>query len=184
MSIETDRWTELMLAADGGDERAYRTLLETLAPHIRAWTREGCRRSGAGNDAVEDIVQETLLALHLKRHTWDRSQPLAPWVRVIAKHKLIDALRRTGRRVSVPIEDFAEVLPAAPTGPSEDAKGAHRLLAQLSERHRAIVTQISLEGRSAREVASALGMTEVAVRVNLHRALKQMATLYRKEGEP
>lgn len=183
MSAETDRWTELMHAADAGDATAYRTLLESLAPHVRAWTTDGCRRAGAGNDAVEDVVQETLLALHLKRHTWDRSQPLAPWVRVIARHKLIDALRRNGRRVNLPIEDFAEVLPAAPTGPSEDSKDARRLLGQLTEKHRNIVTQISLEGRSAREVATALGMTEVAVRVTLHRALKQMATLYRKENE-
>ena len=56
------------------------------------------------------MVQETLLAVHLKRHTWDESQPLLPWVRAIAQNKLIDFLRRRGRRVHVPIDEFSETL--------------------------------------------------------------------------
>ena len=182
MSAESDLWTELMLAADRGDQAAYTRLLERLAPHIRAWTRAGFNRSGAGNEEIEDVVQETLLAIHLKRHTWDRTQPLAPWLRAIARNKLIDALRRSGRRATTPIEDFGETLAAAEDGNVESQHDAAYLLSQLPEKQRQIVSSMTLEGRSAREVGTALGMTEVAVRVTLHRALKRMAEIYRSDG--
>lgn len=183
MSAETDQWTELMLLADTGDQTAYARLLQRLTPHLRLWTREGFRRSGIGSDEIEDVVQETLLAVHLKRHTWDRAQPFAPWVRAIARNKLIDTLRRRGRRAQVPLDDVVDTLPAEDTATPDSAHDANHLLMQLPEKHRKIVSSMSIEGRSAREVAQTLGMTEVAVRVTLHRALKRMAALYRKEGE-
>src|SRR5688572_7699094 len=88
---------QLMRAANRGDADAYRHVLEKLAPMLRSAARRGFARYGSGPEEVEDIVQETLLALHLKRHTWDERQPLLPWVRAIAHNKLIDSLRRRGR---------------------------------------------------------------------------------------
>ena len=55
-----------------------------------------------------------------------------------------------------------------------------KMLASLAERQRVIVEAISIEGRSARDVGQRLGMSEGAVRVALHRALKALAAAYRE----
>ena len=90
-------WAEWMRAANAGDEIAYRRLLEALAPLLRQVVLRGFTRTGFGNCDVEDVVQETLLAIHLKRQTWDEHEAITPWVTAIARHKLIDSLRRRGR---------------------------------------------------------------------------------------
>src|SRR4051812_43936867 len=99
-----------MRAAMNGDTTAYDRLLSDLALALRAGARRGLARAGRPAEDAEDVVQETLLAIHLKRHTWDPSLPFGPWVRAIARNKLIDALRRRGHRFHVPIEDFEETL--------------------------------------------------------------------------
>src|SRR5258707_1416479 len=100
-----------MRSAIAGDSAAYHRLLKAVTPVLRAAARRGLARAGQPVDQSEDIVQDILLAVHLKRHTWDVSAPFAPWLFAIARNKLIDALRRRGRRGFVNIEDFAEVLP-------------------------------------------------------------------------
>jgi len=182
----TDReshWAGLMRAAIGGDTEAYRRLLQELAPVLRGLAGRGLARYGLGSEDVEDVVQETLLALHLKRGTWDSAQAFSPWLYAIARNKLIDNLRRRGRRVHLPIDDLAD-LPAADEQPrAHNGADAQRLIAGLKQRERDIVMAISIEGASAREVAERLGMTEGAVRVALHRALRSLARAFRA-GQP
>jgi RNA polymerase sigma-70 factor, ECF subfamily len=168
-----------MRAAGRGDANAYGCLLRELAPVLRGVAGRGFARYGLGSEDVEDVVQETLLALHLKRHTWDARQPLLPWVRAIAQNKLVDSLRRRGRRLHVPLDDLSETLADDAPMPGGHAVDAERMLARLEGRQRAIVQAISIEGASARQVADRLGMTEGAVRVALHRALKSLAETFR-----
>lgn len=168
-----------MRAALTGDAAAYRRALNLLTPVLRASVRAGLARCGRGPDAVEDIVQETLLAVHLKRATWDPTQPVAPWARAIAKYKMIDFLRRRGERAHVDIADLAETLPE-PEDPSTDAAFAsRRAMQRLPARDREIVESIAIQGASARETGDRLGLSEGAVRVALHRALKSLAVLCR-----
>ncbi|MGE0699449.1 MAG: sigma-70 family RNA polymerase sigma factor [Hyphomicrobiaceae bacterium] len=171
----------LMRAANGGNAGAYRQLLDALAPMLRAVARRGLSRFNRGPEEAEDVVQEALLAIHLKRHTWDDAQPLEPWVRAIAHHKLVDMLRRRGFTEHVPIEicDTLDQLSLAPT--QLDGVECADLLALLPERDRAIVQGMAIEGRSAREVGLQLGLAEGAVRVALHRALKMMAAAGRRD---
>src|SRR6185295_18266497 len=103
-----------MRSAIAGDSAAYQGLLSAIAPVLRATARRGLARAGQPVDQAEDIVQDILLAVHLKRHTWDANAPFAPWLFAIARNKLIDALRRRGRRIFVNIDDFAETLPDQP----------------------------------------------------------------------
>lgn len=175
------QWAQWMRAGLAGDERAYRRLLEALAPALRGIVRSGYARFSANPVELEDVVQETLLAIHLKRQTWDPAEPLTPWVRTIARNKLIDALRRRGKRVTVDIDDFAEVIAAPVPEPTLEARDAERLLSVLSERQREVVRAISLEGKSTSETAQRLGITEGAVRVALHRGLAALAAAYRSE---
>lgn len=175
------QWARWMRQGIAGDESAYRQLLQALAPRLRAMTRRRFLRVGAGDLEVEDVVQETLLAIHLKRHTWRPMDPISPWIAAISRNKLIDVLRRRGRRAELPLDDVDE--PAAPD--SADAQGAgqdvERLLVGLGDRQRRIVQLVSIEGHSARSAAEMLGMTEGALRVALHRTLRVLARQLRSD---
>src|SRR6202042_1267441 len=151
-SREND-WAMWMRAAMTGDADAYRQLLVSLAPHIRAVARFRCRNMGAPEDEVEDLVQEVLLTIHLKRGTWDQARPVGPWVAAITRNKLIDVLRRRGRRISVPIEEVAERLRADDRTPELSTRDVDVLLAQLKPQQREIVQSLSIDGSSIRETA-------------------------------
>jgi RNA polymerase sigma-70 factor, ECF subfamily len=168
-------WAGLMRAGLSGDESAYRQLLERLAPVLRGLAR---RRLGGSAD-VEDVVQETLLAIHLKRHTWKTDQPFKPWLNAIARHKLIDVLRRRGRRGEVPIEGLEDVLPDTPQAAETSQGELTRLVSRLDGRQLDVVRGISLDGDSISDTAARLGISEGAVRVTLHRGLRKLASLYR-----
>ena len=103
-----------MRAALAGDDLAYRQLLTDLSPYLRNLCRKACARAGLAPTEAEDAVQETLLAIHLKRHTWDSAQSLTPWIAVIARNKIIDSARRRGRRAESDIADFEAFLAAPP----------------------------------------------------------------------
>jgi RNA polymerase sigma-70 factor (ECF subfamily) len=172
-----------MQAAMSGDARAYKSFLVSVAPRLRSIVRRRFRATGGAEADAEDIVQEILLAIHLKRATWDRSRPIAPWISAIARNKVIDAFRRRGRHVAVPIEDVLESLEAEH---QDEDRGLQQgevfaLLARLKERHQQVVQSISINGASVRETANRLQMSEVTVRVTLHRALKKLAELYRNQ---
>ncbi len=180
-SSQENDWAVWMRAAMTGDAGAYRQLLVSLAPHLRAVARSRCRRLGAPEGEVEDLVQEVLLTIHLKRGTWDQSRPIGPWVAAIARNKLIDVLRRR-RHITVPIEDLVETLQAEDLTPKLSTRDIDTLLGHLKPRQREIVRSISLNGSSIRETADRLQMTEGAVRVTLHRALKALAVFYRSSA--
>ena len=175
-----DPWSAMMKAAMAGDEGVYRRLLEELGRSVRAMARGAFARARLGDADIEDAVQETLLAIHLKRHTWDPSQKLAPWVNAIARHKIIDAMRRRGSRRAEPIEDFEEFLAAPEEEDPHALSDAKKLMEMLNPRQRDIVQSISLDGQSIAATASRLEMTEVAVRVALHRALKSLGAAWRR----
>ncbi|MGV3550310.1 sigma-70 family RNA polymerase sigma factor [Rhizobium sp.] len=174
-----EEWAGLLRAALGGDEQAYRRFLVTVTPHLRAMAARRCAQYGVSPAEAEDVLQEVLLAVHLKRSTWDMTRPIGPWLSIIVRNKLIDILRRRGRHADVPIENVMETL-AADEGPSSlDVMDAERLITRLRPPQDDIVRSISLGGASIRDTAERLKMTEVAVRVALHRALKTLARLYR-----
>src|SRR5271166_3443188 len=175
-----DPWSKMMKAAMAGDEGVYRRLLEELGRSVRAMARAAFARARLGDADVEDAVQETLLAIHLKRHTWDPGQRLGHWVNAIARHKIIDAMRRRGARRAEPLEDFQDFLPAPEEEDPHALSDAKKLMETLNPRQRDIVQSISLDGQSIAATASRLNMTEVAVRVALHRALKSLGAAWRR----
>jgi RNA polymerase sigma-70 factor (ECF subfamily) len=177
-SREND-WAAWMRAAMTGDERAYRQFLLSVTPQVRAVARSRCRNLGAPEVEVEDIVQEVLLTIHLKRGTWDQSRPIWPWIAAITRNKLIDGLRRRGQHISVPLEEVMDSLGTEDQGEELSARDIDKLLTHLKAQQREIVESISLKGNSIRETADRLQMTEGAVRVALHRALKTLGALYR-----
>lgn len=170
-------WTMLMEQSLDGDGAAYHRLLSLLTPALRRAFRG--RSESVGIDP-EDVVQEVLIALHLKRNTWVRGTPVAPWVTAIARNKLVDAHRRRGRRPEISIDNVVETLRGDGEDDDERSLDIERALAGLPARQRQVLQAVSLEGHSAREAAAQLEMSEGAVRVTLHRGLKSLATLFRK----
>lgn len=176
--------TELRLADAlrgglAGDAAAYRGFLDELSGCLRAFLRR--RLSGAPAD-VEDVLQETLLAIHNQRHTWDQGQPLTPWLYAIARYKLADFLRSRGRRDArlTPLEGVEEFLGSCDAEPAEAQRDVGRLLEQLPDHHRLPILYVKLRGLSVREAARLAGISEAAVKVGVHRGLKALAAAIRE----
>jgi RNA polymerase sigma-70 factor (ECF subfamily) len=175
MTDKTDGWAQLLAAANAGDDRAYARFLAAVTQTLRGIVR--ARGAGLGEATCEDVLQEVLLAIHLKRHTWAPDAPVRPWLYAIARYKVVDAFRARGRRIDLPIEDFAEVLQAAPGPDPTEAADMDKMIGMLDGRSATIVRKIGLEGASVADTGRALDMSDGAVRVALHRALKTLAVL-------
>lgn len=173
---------KLMLASFEGDATSYQTLLDLLSRRLRAYYRGKLARTGHGIAEAEDLVQEALLAIHLKRHTYDAAQPLTPWVHAIARYKLIDYLRRTRSAVNVPIDERTEMIAADDNLNAESSHDVGRLLQCLPEKVRGAIECVKLEGRSVAEAALRCGISESAVKVNIHRGLQKLASLIAREN--
>jgi RNA polymerase sigma-70 factor, ECF subfamily len=175
-----DEWTGLMRLAMSGDSAAYHRLLKMVTPVLRAAARRGLTRAGQPIDQAEDIVQDILLAVHLKRHTWDANAPFAPWLFAIARNKLIDALRRRGRRIFVNIDDFSETLADQPAAETASASEVATHLSTLPARQREVLQSIAVDSASIKDTAQKLSMSEGAVRVALHRGLASLTARLRE----
>jgi RNA polymerase sigma-70 factor (ECF subfamily) len=176
MSATEDRMRGLLLRGLAGDGAAYHAFLKELSAHLRAFLR---RRLMRLPDDVEDLVQETLLAVHNQRHTYEADQPLTAWVHAIARYKLIDLLRRRADRDALhdPLDDELAVFATSDTEAADARRDVMKLLDQLPERQRLPIQYMKLEGLSVVEAARATGMSESAVKVGVHRGLKALAAM-------
>lgn len=173
----------LMTAGLDGDAAAYRVLLQRLSRHLRGYYRRRLSSAGRGPAEAEDLLQEALLAIHTRRHTYDRTELLMPWVHAIARYKLIDYLRRT--RISaraVPIDDADELMSASHHGDVESSIDLQRLLRRLPHRMRQAIQDVKLDGFSVAEAARRSGMSESAVKVSIHRGLRALSVAVASEG--
>jgi len=173
-----DQLKDLLVRGLAGDGAAYHAFLGELSAFLRGYLRGRLARLP---DDVEDLVQETLLAVHNQRHTYDADQPLTAWVHAIARYKMIDFLRRRAGREAMhePLDDVAGLFAA----PEEEAREARRdlgtLLALLPDRQRLPIVHVKIEGLSVAETARRTGMSESAVKVGVHRGLKALAARIR-----
>lgn len=172
----------LMIAGLGGDAAAYRTLLGRLSGRLRAYYKGRLARVGRGATEAEDLTQEALMAIHTRRHTYDPVEPLTPWVHAIARYKLIDHLRRThASRMQVPIDEADEAMAQDDHVSAESAYDLPRLLGSLPDKMQRAIQSVKLDGSSVAEAAIQCGMSEAAVKVNVHRGLKALAATIARE---
>jgi len=169
----------LWVRAQRGDEAAYREALRRIAVRLRGWLR---RRLQSLPDEVEDLVQETLLAIHLQRGTYDPAVPVSRWVLAIARHKLIDLWRRRGRRDALndPLDDVAEGALPAVSDELPVQRDLATLLGKLPPAQQHAITMTKLEGLSMAEASARSGVSVSALKVQVHRGLKRLAELARK----
>ena len=171
-----------MIAAQAGDEAAYAELLRALSDHLRGFFR---RRLSRDPDSVEDLVQETLIAVHNQRHTWEAGEPFTPWLHAIAKYKLIDQLRRIGRRAeeSLPDDPAFAAMADTTTEAATAQRDVARLLAALPDRFRLPLEYVKLEGLSVEEAATRTGMSISAIKIGIHRGMKTLAQRLRSSSD-
>lgn len=185
----TDRATEGYSSAENelrdcflrglaGDTVQYRRFLDRLGAHLRAYLRRRLPRAQAD---VEDILQETLLAVHNARHTYRDDQPLTAWVHAIARYKLMDFFRAHARREALhePFEDDGSLFIQSDAEPADARRDVGRLLEALPDRHRLPIVFVKLQGLSVAEAAQRCGISESAVKVGVHRGLKALAARIR-----
>ncbi len=175
-----NRLHDLLVRALAGDAAAYHVFLKDLSTHLRAYFRK--RLSGLP-DELEDLVQESLLAVHNQRHTYDPGQPLTAWVHAIAKYKLVDLLRRrAGRDLrNDPLDDVIDILAHNDSDAAAARLDLAKLLGRLPARQRLPIVHMKLEGLSVVETARVTGMSESAVKVGVHRGLKALAAMIKMQ---
>lgn len=169
----------LMLLAQSGDRHAYRTLLETARVRLTVYFK---RRLSRDPGSAEDLVQDTLMAVHVKRATYDPGQPFGAWLHGIARYKLIDHYRRRKIRETLPLMDDDHA--------DETDEGAailaridvETLLARLPAKQADAIRLMHLQGHTAREAAERLGSSESAVKVSAHRGLRAAARHDEEQG--
>lgn len=170
MQPSEDQLKRWMVDGLDGDAAAYAALLRALVPLLRRFYR---RRLGDAED-VEDLVQDTLIAIHTRRMSYDRQRPFTAWLYAVARYKLIDRFRRM--RQTTPMEGLEDILA---TDCFDDATNAQldvdRLLAELPEKQSALIRKTRIEGHSVAEVADNTGFGESDVKVSVHRGLKALA---------
>jgi RNA polymerase sigma-70 factor (ECF subfamily) len=161
-----------MVQGMDGDAAAQTELLRALGGYLRAYFG---RRIGGGAAEVEDLVQDTLIAVHFKRHTYDPGRPFLHWAYSVARYKLVDHFRRRGARPETPIEG-AEALFARDDIAAHDAsQDLAKLMATLPARQRNLLQDVKITGLSVQEAAARAGMSEGAGKVSIHRAMKAMS---------
>lgn len=171
----------LWLRAQAGDDAAYREALAKIAARVR---RFYSRRLQALPDEVEDLVQETLIALHVQRGTYDNSLPVSSWVFAIARHKLVDLWRRRGRKESLndSLDELTEDQHPTVQQESASRRDLGVLLEQLPEAQKQAILLTKIEGLSLTEASDRSGVSVAALKVQVHRGLKQLAALVRSEA--
>ena len=180
MTVEEreQRWAEAMRAERRGEAVAYERMLKEVAAALRRSLASRLVRAGLGAHEAEDLVQEILIGLHGKRHTWDSARPFLPWLHAITRYKLIDFTRHrrreTRQRVDLPLEDWLEIVEAPADDASRSTVEVDRHLAVLPVSQRKIVRAIAVEGASVRDVSLRFATSEGAVRVTIHRAIKRL----------
>jgi RNA polymerase sigma-70 factor (ECF subfamily) len=165
----------LLLKGLAGDEAAHRKFLTEAAALLRSYFRNRLR--GAPEDA-EDLVQETLLALHTRRDSYDPHLPLLAWLYAIARYRLIDHLRRRKRRGELTAIDDVNIGDPDPEFEASDAKrDVARLLAKLSDKQRRAIELVKLDEKSVKEASAITGFSESDIKVSIHRGMKALMRL-------
>ncbi|MEO6780317.1 MAG: sigma-70 family RNA polymerase sigma factor [Bradyrhizobium sp.] len=167
-------WSILMARAQAGDGAAYRRLLEEITPFLRSLA---ARRHRDPHD-VEDAVQDILLTIHAIRVAYDPTRPFGPWLLAIANRRLVDRLRRQGRRraretaLTAAHETFSDG--AANIEEKADYRSLEAAVERLPHRQRLAIRLLKLKELSLKEAAEASQMSVASLKVATHRALQNL----------
>lgn len=181
MQAVEDQLRALMLAGLSGDAASYRALLEMAAARLRLYY---ARRIGADHMALEDLVQETLIAVHTRRATYDPGLPFTAWLHAIARYKLIDYMRSRRMHAALPLDDAGDLAAPDEFNTATARLDIGRLLNTVPRQTRELIQAVKVDGRSIEDVSAASGLSESAVKVAIHRGLKALAARIMRSERP
>jgi RNA polymerase sigma-70 factor (ECF subfamily) len=173
-------WGRWMAAAQGGDQIAYRRLLGELRPWLTRYYRRRLFDS-----SVDDAVQDALVAIHTKRHTYDPARPFGPWIAAIARYKWVDRLRTLARRAedALPEQETADFAVKDGGDGVVAAVVLQDLLGRLKPAQATVIRLVKIDGLSIEEAAAATGQSESLVKVNIHRGLAKLSAMVEDDAE-
>jgi RNA polymerase sigma-70 factor (ECF subfamily) len=174
MIAREETFRVLMTRAQSGDKQAYAVLLEQVGKWLRRFFAQKI-----APDAVDDLVQDTLISLHRKRASYDPARPFLPWLAAIARYRWVDRLRQTYRHAADELQDQHS------EASHEDVVGAKisidGLLRRLPDGQAMAIRLVKIDGLSISEACAKCGQSEPLVKVNIHRGLKKLAALIESE---
>jgi RNA polymerase sigma factor (sigma-70 family) len=176
MSETADQWGQLMAAAQEGHAAAYRRLLD----EIRHWLK-GFYARRLPPAMVEDAVQDTLIAIHEKRHTYDPERPFKPWLMAVARYKWIDRLRSMSRSRTEELPDEIAVEDHESSVTSSVILA--RLMTELKPAQAEAIRLVKIEGFSVEEASERTGQSGSLIKVNIHRGLARLAAIVQKHAD-
>jgi RNA polymerase sigma-70 factor (ECF subfamily) len=165
-------WDAMMAAAQNGNSLAYHRLLSQVAVRLRAYYARRLPPT-----MIDDTIQEVLVAIHVKRGTYDPSRSFEVWLMAIARYKWIDALRSLKTKATEALDDD---IPIADHGEAVvNAQALDQLLATLSPAQSDVIRLVKLEGLSIEEASAITGQSAALVKVNVHRGIKKLTSFLR-----
>jgi RNA polymerase sigma factor (sigma-70 family) len=179
MKAAEDRLRSLMIQGLDGDAAAHTRVLHELSTLLRGFYS---RRFGGDPADAEDLVQETLIAVHTRRESYDRSKPFTSWAFSMARYKMIDEFRRRGLRLTTPIDDVDELFADDEIEPASAAMDLERLLNGLPDQQRVAIQQVKVQGLTIEESAARTGLSPSNVKISIHRGLKTLLARVQKEA--
>jgi RNA polymerase sigma-70 factor (ECF subfamily) len=158
-----------------GDEAAFAEVYDAVTPRLYAFLLRQTRSEAR----AKDVLQQTMLKIHLARGTFIEGAAVLPWAYAIARRLWIDQTRR-GRR-EVPLDEETQGEPKATEQSPDDAVYSSELAARvrkeldkLPENQRVAFQLVKEEELSMSEAAAVLGTTESAVKLRAHRAYQAL----------
>jgi RNA polymerase sigma factor (sigma-70 family) len=175
----------LLISGLSGDAGNYRAFLSLLSGYLRSYYVGKLGRIGRQGTDAEDLVQETLFAIHTRRATYQTGEPVTPWIYAIARYKLIDHLRRTrSSHAQVGVDDAEDVRAPDDHAASESSLDLERLLEPLSEKMRMAARLVKIQGLSVEEASERSGLSISDIKISVHRGLKAMAAAVAERDKP
>jgi RNA polymerase sigma-70 factor (ECF subfamily) len=174
LMLNADVENELVRSCQKGDRGAYARLVQAHAGRVFAV----CLGMLGNRHDAEDAAQQAFLRGFMKIRTIRQSGRFAAWIGQISRNVCVDLLRRR-KREGVPT-------PAADRRASLDAEDERRLesaLARLAPDYRVPLLLFYFDGRSTKNIAETLGISQAAVQTRLTRARKQLRGLLKAHGE-
>lgn len=176
--------TAAVLAAQAGDEDAFRTVYRAVHPRLLGYVR-----TLVGDPDAEDVASEAWLqiARDLDRFSGDADR-FRGWAARIARNRALDHIRMRGRRPAVGGDETELTGKPAESDTADEAMEAlatgstMALIAQLPQDQAEAVVLRVVVGLDAKSAAKTLGKRPGAVRTAAHRGLKRLAELLGADG--
>tara|TARA_Y100001960_G_scaffold288606_1_gene327825 strand:+ start:2744 stop:3298 length:555 start_codon:yes stop_codon:yes gene_type:complete len=167
-------YKNLAVQAQAGDESSYRELLLGLAEKMRPFLYNHI----FNKDMVEDVLQDTLVAVHQALHTYNPKYSFLSWSFAICRYKLIDYIRKYQKISENEINNDEYIATFVDESTNIEDEGLDEKLQSaidsLPERQRQVVIMLKVNDYSIKEVANELSLSVANVKTIAHRAYKAL----------